>query len=117
MTDRLVHPTPEFDPYDIESRKVLAASGVLEQISLEHFYWIPLDWYEENGLLAEAKGVSGLIASLDEQRETESIEDALRAFVDHWMIPTAIRDGLPPFDQWDEETRIAATRDAEVFRA
>lgn len=117
MTDRLIHPTPEFDPHDVESREVQVMSGVLEQITLERFYWIHLDWYEENGFLAEAKGMGGLVASLDEQRETESVEDALRTFVDHWMIPTAIRGGLPPFDQWDEETRIAATRDAEVFRA
>lgn len=116
MTDRLIHPTPDFDPNDLETRLYPGAYGAIEPITLERFYWVHLDWYNANGILAEHGDLTGLIMDIGHLWECATIEEGLRTFVDHWMIPTAIRDGFPPFDQWDEKTRIAMTSDAEIFR-
>lgn len=117
MTDDFLHPTPEYDAADWEQRLYVGGDGQRLEVTLERFYWLHLDWYDEKGFLFSEGGLGKMVARLERDRGTESLDDALRVFVDHWMIPTAVRAGFPPFDQLDEDARIAMTRDAEVFRA
>ena len=115
MTDDFLHPTPDYDATDWEQRQYVDGDGQPLEVTLERFYWLHLDWYDEKGFLFSEGGLGKMVARLERDRGPESLNDALRVFVDHWMIPTAVRSGFPPFDQLDEETRIAMTRDAEVF--
>lgn len=115
MTDDFLHPMPEYDLSNWEQRQYADGDDRPLEVTLERFYWLHLDWYDEKGFLFSEGGLAKMVARLERDRGPESLDDALRAFVDHWMIPTAIRSGFPPFDRLDEATRIAMTRDAEVF--
>ncbi len=117
MTDNLVHPIPDFESDDIEAREYEGAFGQLETVSLERFYWIHLDWYEQNALLEDEDGIGGFLKNADKSRGTETLENCVRVFVDHYMIPKAIRSGIPPFDEIPEEDRIAMIKDAEAFQS
>lgn len=98
MSDDELHPMVDFDATDFVARTYSGAFGQSEIIELERFYWTHLDWYEAHGFLTDG-GVSNLIRTIDDERETVSIEDGLRVLVDHHLIPSAIREGVPPFDE------------------
>lgn len=61
-------------------------------------------------------GLPSFIAELDGKRRKDTLEDCIRVYVDHYMIPRAIRSAIPPFDEIPEDGRIEMTREAEVFR-
>lgn len=117
MTDELVHPIPDFESDDIETRKYEGAFGQIEAVSLERFYWIHLDWYEKNGLLEDENGIGGFLINAEKSRGSETLENCARVFVDHYMIPKSIRSGIPPFDEIPEEERIEMTKDADGFQS
>lgn len=98
MSVDILHPMVDFDANDRELRTFPGAFGQTEEIELERFYWVHLDWYEANGILDDG-GIAGLVIEIDEERGTQTIADGLRVLVDHHLIPNAIRQGIPPFDE------------------
>jgi len=53
MTDDFLHPTPDYDPADWEQRQYVDSDGLPLDVTLERFYWLHLDWYDEKGFLIE----------------------------------------------------------------
>ena len=115
MTDSLTHPMIDLDPHDVEIRIFTGAYGQREEIELESFYWVHLDWYEAHGFMGDNETLSSLVIIVDEGRGTETIADGLRLMVDHHFIPAAIEAAVPPFDGVSEAERqrfIASLKDS-----
>jgi len=110
MTDDIQHPMIDLDPRNLEVRVFQGAYGQSEDIELENFYWVHLDWYETHGFLGDDETISSLIIIIDEDRGTQTIADGLRLMVDHHFIPAAIEAAIPPFDEIPEaeRTRVIA---------